>query len=257
LKMGLPDFSLIGRVALVTGARRGIGKTIALALAEAGADVGLCDLVLEDGQLQAVAQEILALGRRSLFARADTRRKSDVDGLVERVIGELGRIDILVNNAGIAINSPILDMAEEDWDRILDIDLKGYFLCSQAAGRKMVQQKAGTIINLASQFAFRVTPGMGAYSIAKAGVVMLTRTLAQELGKFGIRANAIAPGMVKTEINQASRSNPEELKRIESAIPLGRIAETDDLVGAALFLASDASRYITGQTLLVDGGRSA
>ncbi len=254
--MSLPDFSLAGRVALVTGGRRGIGRTIALTFAEAGADVALCDLVLEDGQLQSVTREIRDFGRRSLFARADTSRKKDVDDLVEKVIGEFGRIDVLVNNAGISINSPILDMSEEDWDRTLDIDLKGYFLCSQAVGRRMVEQKSGAIINLASQFAFRVTAGMGAYSIAKAGVVMLTRSLAQELGKFGIRANAIAPGMVKTEINQARRSHPGELARIESAIPLGRIAEPDDLVGAALFLASEASRYITGQTLLVDGGRS-
>lgn len=255
--MSLPDFSLAGKVALVTGSRRGIGKTIALAFAEAGADVALCDLVLEDGQLQSVAQEIRNLGRRSLFVRADTRQKKDIDDLVEKVIGELGRIDTLVNNAGVSINSPILDMGEEDWDRTLDINLKGYFLCSQAVGRRMVQQKSGTIINLASQFAFRVTAGMGAYSISKAGVAMLTRVLALELGKFAIRANAIAPGMVKTEINRSRRSDSELLKRIESTIPLGRIAETDDLVGTALFLASDASRYITGQTLLVDGGRSA
>jgi NAD(P)-dependent dehydrogenase (short-subunit alcohol dehydrogenase family) len=153
--MSLPDFSLAGRVALVTGGRRGIGKTIALTFAQADADVALCDLILEDGQLQSVTQRIRDFGRRSLFARADTSRKK------------------------------------------------------------------------------------------------------QELGKFGIRANAIAPGMVKTEINQARRSHPEELARIESAIPLGRITEPDDLVGAALFLASDASRCITGHTLLVDGGRSA
>jgi 2-deoxy-D-gluconate 3-dehydrogenase len=255
--MSLPDFSLAGKVALVTGSRRGIGKTIALALAEAGADVALCDLILEDGQLQSVTRQIRDVGRRSLFARTDTSRKKDVDDLVEKVIGELGRIDILVNNAGILINSALLDMSEEDWDRTLNINLKGYFLCSQAAGRRMVEQKGGTIINLASQFAFRVTAGIGAYSISKAGVAMLTRVLAQELGKFGIRANAIAPGMVKTEINRGRRSNPDELKRIESAIPLGRIAEPEDLVGAALFLASDASHYITGHTLLVDGGRSA
>ncbi len=255
--MSLPDFSLAGKVALVTGGRRGIGKTIAVALAEAGADVALCDLILEDGQLQSVSRQIRDVGRRSLFARADTSRKKDVDDLVEKVIGELGRIDILVNNAGILINSTILDMSGEDWDRTLNINLKGYFLCSQAAGRRMVQQNGGTIVNLASQFAFRVTAGIGAYSISKAGVVMLTRVLAQELGKFGIRANAIAPGMVKTEINRGRRSNPDELKRIESAIPLGRIAEPEDLVGAALFLASDASCYITGHTLLVDGGRSA
>lgn len=255
--MSIPNYSLSGKVALVTGSRRGIGKTIALALAEVGANVALCDIILEDGELRNVAQEIKNLGRQSLFFRADTSQKRDVDEMVEKVDDEFGRIDILVNNAGISINSLLMDMSEEDWDRTLNIDLKGYYLCSQAVGRKMVRQNSGTMINLASQFAFRVTPGMGAYSIAKAGVVMLTRVVAQELGRFGIRANAIAPGMVKTEINLARRSNPEELKRIESAIPLGRIADPEDLVGAALFLASDASSYVTGQTLLVDGGRSA
>jgi NAD(P)-dependent dehydrogenase (short-subunit alcohol dehydrogenase family) len=255
--VSIPNYSLSGKVALVTGSRRGIGKTIALALAEVGANVALCDIILEDGELRNVAQEIENLGRQSLFFRADTSQKRDVDELVEKVDDEFGRIDILVNNAGISINSLLMDMSEEDWDRTLNIDLKGYYLCSQAAGRKMVRQNSGTMINLASQFAFRVTPGLGAYSIAKAGVVMLTRVVAQELGRFGIRANAIAPGMVKTEINRARRSNPEELKRIETAIPLGRIADPEDLVGAALFLASDASSYVTGQTLLVDGGRSA
>jgi len=255
--VSIPNYSLSGKVALVTGSRRGIGKTIALALAEVGANVALCDIILEDGELRNVAQEIKNLGRQSLFFRADTSQKRDVDEMVEKVDDEFGRIDILVNNAGISINSLLMDMSEEDWDRTLNIDLKGYYLCSQAVGRKMVRQNSGTMINLASQFAFRVTPGMGAYSIAKAGVVMLTRVVAQELGRFGIRANAIAPGMVKTEINLARRSNPEELKRIESAIPLGRIADPEDLVGAALFLASDASSYVTGQTLLVDGGRSA
>jgi len=255
--MSIPNFSLGGKVALVTGGRQGIGRTIALALAEAGADLAICDLVVDDGQLQAVAQEIQKLGRRVLTIQADTSQKTDVDRMVEKVMDQFGVIDVLVNNAGIIIRSPILEMSEKDWDRLLDVDLKGYFLCAQAVGKKMVEQKKGVIINIASQFAFKVGAAMGAYSVAKAGVVMLTRVFAQELGRFGIRTNTVAPAMVRTEFSRHTWSNPEALKQVEASLPLGRVAETTDLVGAVLLLASDASSYITGHTILVDGGALA
>jgi NAD(P)-dependent dehydrogenase (short-subunit alcohol dehydrogenase family) len=255
--VSIPNFSLAGRVALVTGGRQGIGRTIALALAEAGADVAICDLVVGDGRLQAVAQEIQKLGRRALTVQADTSQKADVDRMVQKVMDQYGGIDILVNNAGILIRSPILEMSEKDWDRLLDVDLKGYFLCAQAVGRGMVERKKGIIINISSQFAFKVTAGMGAYSVAKAGVVMLTRVLAHELGRFGIRTNTVAPAMVRTEFSRQTWSNPEALQQVEASLPLGRVAETTDLVGAVLLLASDASSYITGHTILVDGGALA
>ncbi|OGP95532.1 MAG: hypothetical protein A2157_09720 [Deltaproteobacteria bacterium RBG_16_47_11] len=255
--MNIPNFLLAGEVAIVTGGRRGIGKTIALTFAEAGANVVVCDLVVEDGELQAVAEEIQRLGRRSLAIQADTSKKKDVDNLVQKVVSQFGTIDILVNNAGIMIKSPFLDMPEDDWDKLMSVDLKAYYLCSQAVGRRMVEQKKGKMINIASQYAFKVTPGMGVYSIAKAGVVMLTRVLAQELGRYGIRANAIAPCLVKTEFSRDSWSDPEFIKQCESSIPLGRVAETTDLAGAALFLASEASCYITGHTIVVDGGTLA
>ena len=255
--MNIPNFLLAGEVAIVTGGRRGIGKTIALTFAEAGANVVVCDLVVEDGELQAVAEEIQRLGRRSLAIQADTSKKKDVDNLVQKVVNQFGTIDILVNNAGIMIKSPFLDMPEDDWDKLMSVDLKAYYLCSQAVGRRMVKQKKGKMINIASQYAFKVTPGMGVYSIAKAGVVMLTRVLAQELGRYGIRANAIAPCLVKTEFSRPSWSDPEFLKQCEASIPLGRVAETTDLAGAALFLASEASCYITGHTIVVDGGTLA
>lgn len=255
--MSIPNFSLAGKVAFVTGARQGIGKTIALAVAEAGADVAICDLIADDGQLLAVAQEIQKLGRRVFTVHGDTSQKTDVDRMVQKVTDHYGRIDILINNAGILIRSPILEMSERDWDRLLDVDLKGYFLCAQAVGRKMVEQKKGIIINIASQFAFKVVAGMGAYSVAKAGVVMLTRVLAHELGRFGIRTNTVAPAMVKTEFSQHTWSDPETLRHVEASLPLGRVAETTDLVGAVLLLASDASSYITGHTILVDGGALA
>jgi NAD(P)-dependent dehydrogenase (short-subunit alcohol dehydrogenase family) len=255
--MSIPNFSLAGKVALVTGARQGIGKTIALALAEAGADVAICDLVADDYKLNAVAQEIQKLGRRAMTVQADTSQKEDVDRMIQKVMDQYGGIDILVNNAGIIIRSPILEMAEKDWDRLLEVDLKGYFLCAQAVGRKMVERKKGVIINIASQFGFKVAAGMGAYSVAKAGVVMLTRVLAHEMGRSGIRANCVAPALVKTDFSRHTWSDAETLRQVEASLPLGRVAETNDLVGAVLLLASDASSYITGHTILVDGGALA
>ena len=253
----MPNFSLSGEVAIVTGARRGIGKAIALAFAGAGADVAVCDLVADDGQLQAVAGEIEKLGRRSLAVKVDTTKRAEVEAMAQNVADQFGRVDILMNNAGILIRSSLLDLPEEDWDRLMAVDLKSYYLCAQAVGRRMVEQKRGRIINTASQFSFRITPGMGPYSIAKAGVVMLTRALAQELGKHGIRVNAIAPGLVKTDFSKDSWVNPDFVKQYSSQMPLGRLGETMDIVGAALFLASDASAYVTGHTIVIDGGALA
>jgi NAD(P)-dependent dehydrogenase (short-subunit alcohol dehydrogenase family) len=252
--MTVPVFSLTGRVALVTGGSRGIGKSIALAYAEAGADVAICSRRIEDGELVAVARAIKNLGQRSLSIQADTSHKSDVDKMVKRVVGELGTIDILVNNAGILVRSSLLDISEEDLDRLLGIDLKAYILCAQAAGKVMVQQKRGNIINISTQHAFKATPGFGPYGIAKAGVVMLTRVLARELGSYGIRANGIAPGLTRTEFSQLTWSNTKLLKEIEAGLPLGRMGEPEDVAEAALFLASDVSKYVTGQTIVMEGG---
>jgi len=244
-------------VAVVTGGRRGIGKAIALALAEAGADIAVCGRVMEDGELKAVAEEVQRLGRRSLAVKADITQKADVDSLVQRVVDEFGVIDILVNNAAMNIRAPLLELREDGWDRIIDTDLKGYYLCSQAVGKQMVSQKRGNIINIASTAAMKAAPEMGAYCIAKAGVVMLTKVLALELAQYNIRVNAIAPYIVKTKFSQPLWSDPGMLKQIEAEIPLGRLAETGDIIGSVLFLASDASGYITGQTIIVDGGLSA
>ena len=219
--------------------------------------MAVCGRVLADGQLQVVAEEIQKLGRRSLAVQADTTKKSDVDNLVRQVEEQFGTIDILVNNAGIVVRGPLLDLSEEDWDKVIDTDLKGYYLCAQAIGRKMVERRQGSIINITSSHAFKVSPGAVAYGIAKAGVVMLTRGLAQELGGYGVRANAIAPILVKTEMTQSRWSDPEFLQKRQARIPLGRVAEPDDIVGAALFLASDASSLISGHTILLDGGEFA
>jgi dehydrogenase/reductase SDR family member 4 len=255
--MAKHDHSLAGKVALVTGGRRGIGKTIALAFAEAGADVSICDVIVEDGQLDDVAKKIQGLGRRSLAFHADTSRKAEVDNLFSKVMEKFGKIDILVNNAGIGVPGRLVDLKEEEWDRVLNINLKGYYLCAQAAAIGMMERKGGNILCIASQFAFKAAPGLGVYSIAKAGVVMLTRVLARELGSYGIRVNAIAPGLVKTELSRHDWDDPDLRAQREAAIPLGKLAETDDLVGLALFLSSDASSYITGTTVLADGGELA
>ena len=252
--MTVPVFSLAGKVALVTGGSRGIGKSIALAFAEAGADVAICSRRIEDGELGAVDRGIQNMGRRPLAIQADTSRKADVDRMVERVAGELGSLDILVNNAGILVRSSILDISEEDLDRLLGIDLKAYILCAQAAGKVMVKQKRGNIINISTQHAFKATPGFGPYGIAKAGVVMLTRVLARELGSHGVRANGIAPGLTRTEFSQLTWTNTKLLKEIEAGLPLGRMGEPEDVAEAALFLASDVSKYVTGQTIVMEGG---
>lgn len=249
------SFSLEGMTALVTGGSKGIGEAIALAYAAAGADVAVCSQGTKEGQLEGVAGAIRALGRRSIAVRADTGLKIDVENMVREVMDEFGHIDILVNNAGILIRSPLLDLSEDDWDRIMNVDLKGYFLCAQAVGKQMVKQKRGIIINISTQHAFQASKiEMGPYGIAKAGVVLMTRYLARELGKDGIRANGIAPGLTKTEFSEPTWSNTDLLKNIEASLPLGRIAEAGDIVEAALFLASDAGRYITGHTILMDGG---
>jgi NAD(P)-dependent dehydrogenase (short-subunit alcohol dehydrogenase family) len=245
------------RVAVVTGGRRGIGRAIALALAGAGADIAICDRVIEDGELMVVADEVKKLGRRSLVIQTDITSKADINNLVQKVVAEFGTIDILVNNAAMNIRAPLLELREDGWDKVINTDLKGYFLCAQAVGKQMVSQKRGNIINIASTAALHATPEMSVYCIAKAGVVMLTRILALELGRYNIRVNAVAPFMVKTKFSQPLWADPQTLKQIEAGIPLGRMAEPNDIVGSVLFLSSDASSYITGHTIVIDGGSGA
>lgn len=255
--MAIPSLSLAGRVALITGARRGIGKAIALGFAEAGADVAVCDAVTEDGLLAEVAKEIHDFGRRAAGIRADVSRKADIDNLVKQVESRLGRVDILVNNAAVGGVTNLPETTEEDWDRIMDIDLKGVYLCSQAVCGGMIQRKRGCIINMASIGGFIIPTRGRAYNVAKAGVIMLTRTLAFELGRHGIRVNAIAPGVVETDLSRANHfNNAESIDKELQEVRLPRLAKPMDIVGPALFLASDASGYVTGHTIIVDGGKS-
>lgn len=257
--MKVSKFSLHGQTVVVTGAKRGIGKAIAVGLAEAGANVALATHVIKDSNddLNEVAAEINRLGNRSLVIQTDVTQKADVDSLVQRVMDEFGKIDILVNNAGILVRSPLLELPEHEWDSTIATHLKGSYLCCQAVGREMVKRKSGCIINIASNLAFKAVPSMVAYCAAKAGIVMLTRVLAVELGAYNIRVNAVGPGVVRTKMTDYIWSSQEVLEEREAQIPLARIAEPDDVVGAVLFLASDASAYVTGHTIIVDGGRLA
>jgi len=253
--MTIPSLSLEGKVAIVTGGSRGIGRVIALGFAEAGANVVVCSRTLTD--LEKVAEEIEALGRRSLAVETNIAVKSEVDNLVEKTLEKFGTIDILVNNAAINIMRPLTELREDGWDKVMNVGLKGYYLCSQAVAKVMIEKKSGNIINISSGAAVKAAPMLGAYSISKAGVVMLTQLLAADLARYNIRVNAIGPGMVKTGFSQPMWGNPDMLKVMESQIPLGRLAEPEEIMAVALFLASDASSYITGQTIYVDGGSMA
>lgn len=255
--MSEATISLKDKVAIVTGGRRGLGKAIAMALARAGAHVAVCDRVTKDGEIDQVVAEIQKIGSRALAVEADISKITDIDGMVQKVIAEFNTIDILVNNAAMNIRSPLVDLREDGWDKVINTDLKGYFLCSQAAGREMIKKKTGNIINIASTAAFKAEKQMGAYCIAKAGVVVLARVLAIELAEHNIRVNSIAPYMIKTTFSQPLWSAPDVMQNIEGTIPLGRLAEVGDITGTVLFLASDLAGYITGQTITVDGGLSS
>jgi NAD(P)-dependent dehydrogenase (short-subunit alcohol dehydrogenase family) len=246
---------LEGRAAIVTGGRRGIGRAVALALAGAGADVLVCDIVADDGGLDGVAKEIRQAGRSALAVKADVSRASEVEEMASRAVSAFGRVDILANCAGTWRPGPtLLECGEDDWDSVIDVNPKGTFLCCRAVGRLMAGRKSGSIVNLSSQVG--INPGVrgGAYSVSKAGIIMLTRQLALELAGDGIRVNAIAPGIVRTDFNRSLWEAPEDGERLAKAVPLGRLAEPEDIGRAALFLASDASSYITGAVLTVDGG---
>ena len=249
------SLSLKNKVALVTGGKRGIGKGIALAFAEAGADVAICSRGLNDGALEEVSKEIKQFGRRALAMQVDVSKASEVEAMVLHVTKELGPIDILVNNAAIITRGQLLvDVSEEDWDKQIDINLKGLFLCARTVGKQMVLRRKGNIINITSNSGFTPTPTNGVYSISKAGAWMLTKVLAQELGKFNIRVNAISPSWVKTEMNAEMRQDPQVEQQIAKSIPLGRLGEPEDIGKIAVFLASEVADYITGQTIIPDGG---
>lgn len=252
----LPRFDLQGKIALVTGAARGLGRAISLALAQAGADLalGLLD-VNRDGGL---AREIESKGRRALPLQMDISRLDQISSAVEKTVEHFGRLDILVNNAGIAPENLAENVTEKDFDATLAVNLKGTFFASQAAGRIMIRQNYGRIINMSSQAGFAALPTESIYCMTKAAIAHLTKCLAVEWGKYNINVNAVAPTFIRTPGTEEYLSVPEHrADTIERIAALHRIGEPMEVAGAVVFLASDAASLITGHTLLIDGGWTA
>lgn len=247
-------FRLDGKRAIVTGASRGIGREIALALAEAGADVALVSRKAEN--LAEVAGEVESLGRRAHPIACNVGRMDEVRAMVGRAVAAMGGVDVLVNNAGMnPVMAPLAVLEESAWDKILDVNLKGPFVACQEIARRMREQgSGGSIVNVSSVGGIDPSPGLGAYCVSKAGLITLTQVLARELGGSGVRVNAIAPGLVATRLSEALMSNPAIHDPVVARAALGRHGEAWEIAGAALFLASDASSFMTGQTLVLDGG---
>ena len=251
-KRFLDQLLLSGKVALITGGSRGIGRYIALGLAEAGADIVIASRKLPD--LEAAAQEISQTGRKVLPITANVRYMEEINNLVSKTLAEFGHIDILVNAAGLNIRMPAVEYTEEQWDFILDANLKGTFFCCQAVGKVMIKQNKGKIINIGSLTSGIGLPSITPYAASKGGVLQLTKSLAIEWGKYNINVNCIGPGFHKTDLTQPLFSRPKWTERLLAMIPMDRPGMPEDLIGTAVFLASDASDYITGQIIYVDGG---
>ncbi|CAM3699712.1 3-oxoacyl-[acyl-carrier-protein] reductase [Mesobacillus zeae] len=242
---------LEGKVALVTGASRGIGREIALELAREGADVAVNYSGSEARALE-TAEEIKKLGRNAIVIQADVSSSESVERMVKETIGAFGKLDILINNAGITKDNLIMRMKESDWDDVININLKGVFLCTKAVTRQMMKQRSGRIINISSIVGVMGNAGQANYVAAKAGVIGLTKTSAKELASRGITVNAVAPGFITTDMTDKL---PEEVKaEMLKSIPLAKLGEPADIARTVIFLAGEDSRYITGQTLHVDGG---
>lgn len=248
------DFSLNGKVALITGASRGIGEAAAIGLAQAGADIAIASRKLPD--LEKVAEKVRKTGRKCFPVAAHVARLEEVNNLVKRVLEEFGKIDILVNNA--ATNptmSAAIDVDERAWDAVMNLNLKGLFFLSQAVARQMREKGGGKIINVSSIAG--ISPDLlPVYSISKAAVIMATKVMAMQWAQYKIRVNAIAPGLTKTRFSEALWNNPDILKMAMSTTPMARVAEPEEMVGGILYFASDASSYVTGQVIAIDGGKT-
>ena len=245
-------FDLTDKVAIVTGTSRGLGQYFARALTKAGADLVITSR--DVSRLTEFKQEIVSLGRRALPVQLDVLSQSDIDNMVSITIKEYGKIDILVNNAGLNIRKPSTEVSQQDWDTVLDTNLKGSFFCAQAVAKEMIKQNHGRIINVGSCTCVFGMEGIAAYTASRGAILSMTRSLAAEWGKFGITVNVLAPGWFKTAQNAVLYENKEWVDYITNRIPLNRPGQPNDLDGTVIFLASDASQYITGQIILVDGG---
>lgn len=246
---------LSNKIAIVTGGSRGIGLTLAKGLANSGSQVVIVNRNPSDGE--AAAQGIREAQGSAISIPADVSQKEAVQRMVQKTIEHYGRIDILVNSAGVNVRNPAIEMTEEDVDMIFDTNLKGLFFCCQLVGKEMIRQRRGKIINISSMAATFGLVNRSPYTASKAGVSQLTKALALEWAKYGVFVNAIAPGIIQTPLTEAyMRSDPERLERTLRKLPIGRFGKPEDLVGITLFLASEASNYMTGQTLYMDGGYS-
>jgi NAD(P)-dependent dehydrogenase (short-subunit alcohol dehydrogenase family) len=251
--MGLEIFSLKGRTAIVTGASRGLGEAAAVALAEAGADLVLASR--DEPLMQKVAEKIRGLGSRCITVQVDVLKSDEIQAMVAKTMAEFGKIDILFNNAGINIAKSIVDLTEAEWDRVLDTNLKGYFLCSQAVGREMIKRKSGSIINNSSIFGRTGFMNLSPYIASKGAVVQLTKAMAVEWARLGIRVNCIAPSYIITEMAKRDiEANPKILEQNLKKIPMKRAGQPHEVANVVVFLASEAASFITGETIAIDGG---
>lgn len=239
-----------GQTALITGAGTGIGKAIALELASKGCDVAICGRRI--GPLAETAAEIEALGRKALYASVDVSSNEAVTSFVTDVIAKLGKIDILINNAGVTRDNLLMRMSEEEWDSVIDTNLKGAFLFSKAVSRPMMKQRAGSIVNISSVVGITGNAGQCNYTASKAGLIALTKSMAKELSSRGIRVNAVAPGFIKSQMTE--KLSQELCDALLENIPAGRLGEPEDIAKAVAFLCSPDASYITGQTISVNGG---
>ena len=257
--MAYPGLSLEGRVALVTGSARGIGKALAIGLAQAGAAVAVSDIPDRLDGAKTVQHQIEDMGCQSGTYDLDVLDLTGIRAAIEKVVNDFGRLDVLVNNAGIRVPKPALEVTEDDWDAVVDTNLKGVFFCAQAAARPMIEQGGGRIINVSSQMALIASKNRAAYCASKAGVANLTRALALEWIEYGITVNAIGPGPTTTPGMVAAdpRNSVEVEQDLAVRMPLGRRMEPEELVGAAIYLASPSAGATTGHLLIVDGGWTA
>ena len=245
-------FDLHGKVAIVTGGGRGIGKAIALGLAGAEAKVVVCSRTQKE--IEEVAGEISRLGGKALPVPVDLTVPEQLETLVNTTVREFGRVDILVNNAARSFLRSLMDLREDGWDKVFNTNVKAVWLLSRLVAKRMMEQKSGRIINITTVGAEKAELGMAAYGCSKAALKMLTRCMAREWAQFGINVNAVGPGLTRTDFSKPIWSNPEVAKHVAMASPKGRLAEPEEIVGAVLFLASDAAGFITGQSIYVDGG---